>query len=87
MRYMLDILDYSPDSGINYKWEDGFEIYATVESKQILIKANKAGLINLAQDGVPSGHHVHLDDLNSLEDGSFELVIEKREDEGVCEKD
>lgn len=34
-------------------------------------------LLTLAQDSVPSGTHIHFDDLNSLEDGSIGLIIEK----------
>lgn len=34
-------------------------------------------LLNLAQADVPLGTHIHLDSLNSLEDGSDEIIIEK----------
>ena len=71
------------DGGIPIVWEYGFEI--RVESAGgCLIRANKAGLVSLARilltlaaDEAAPGAHVHLDDMNSLEDGSAELVIER----------
>lgn len=84
MKIELTVPDYSPDVGFSYAWENGFEITATVESSGIHIQANRAGLVSLArhlltlaQDTVPAGSHMHFDDLNSLNDGSLELVIEK----------
>ena len=64
------------------RWEDGFEISATVRGDEVTIAANREGLLSLANiltdlaDEAP-GSHVHLDEENSLEDGSCELVIEK----------
>lgn len=84
MKIEFSVPDYNVEEGLSYDWEDGFEITAKVEDSGIYIKANRAGLISLArhlltlaQESVPSGHHMHFDDLNSLEDGSQELVIEK----------
>ena len=84
MRIIIDIPDYSPDQGIKYKWEDGFEIHVKIDGQQVVISANKAGLnslanhlINLAQIDIPAGHHMHLDEFNSLEQGSAEMIIEK----------
>lgn len=44
--------------------------------------ANKSGLIslanhllNLGQDDISFGHHLHFDEYNSLEEGSSELII------------
>lgn len=64
------------------KWEDGFEIRVKSDGKKIIISANRAGLISLAKiintlsEELP-GSHIHLDENNSLEDGSAELIIEK----------
>ena len=76
-------IPYNSEKGIEFNWEYGFEINTSFD-KEILISANKAGLISLArhlltlaQDSVPSGTHIHFDDLNSLEDGSIGLIIEK----------
>lgn len=84
MEVKIEIPKYSADTGITYLWTDGFELNVIVDNNVILIKANKGGLIsmanhllNLAQDDVPKNHHMHFDELNSLEEGSSELIIEK----------
>lgn len=81
----IEIPKYNSDNGIEYKWESGFHIETQIEDGIIKIIANKAGLLslanhllNLAQDTVPSDHHLHFDEYNSLEDGSAELIIEKK---------
>jgi len=85
METLLNIPDYNPDIGMTYQWEDEFDIKVTIEEDTTLIVANKQGLIslanhflNLAQDNVPTGTHLHLDVFNSLEDGSNELIIQKK---------
>ena len=63
-------------------WIDGFSIRVKAEKGAVLISANKAGLLSLANhltmlaEETP-GCHFHLDENNSLEDGSAELIIEK----------
>ena len=62
-------------------WIDGFKIMVSVENSEIVISANKEGMLSLAKqltelaEGVP-GDHIHYDEHNSLEDGSKELIIE-----------
>ena len=64
------------------RWETGFTISAAVHEGEIIISANKEGLLSLSNilaglaEGQP-GDHIHLDERNSLEDGSIELVIER----------
>ncbi len=84
MKESLNIPDYSPNMGMALKWEDGYQIKVSSESGIISIEANKEGLISLAnhfltlaQDAVPTGMHIHLDEFNSLEEDSLELLIEK----------
>ena len=66
---------------MHIRWEDGFEIGTSVRDGEMTISANRAGMVSLANvllglaDGRP-GDHVHLDEFNSLEEGSAELVIE-----------
>lgn len=67
------------------RWEKGFDIETKIENNSIVIKANKEGLIsltnhllNLAQDNVSAGCYMHFDDNNSLEEGSSELIIQKK---------
>lgn len=64
------------------KWEDGFTIKVRGEEKEVVISANKEGLISLANqlkalanDSI--GSHIHFDENNSLEDGSTDLIIER----------
>jgi len=80
----IEIPKYNEDRGITYVWTDGFELNVTADSNVVLIKANKEGLIsmanhllNLAQDDIPKNHHMHFDEINSLEEGSMELIIQK----------
>ena len=80
----IEVPVYSPNEGFKYNWTKGFDIRTNIEGGQIKIVMNKEGLaslanhlLNLAQDGVPSGCHLHLDEHNSLEEGSIDLIIEK----------
>ncbi|MBP3898079.1 MAG: hypothetical protein J6D57_09675 [Mogibacterium sp.] len=63
-------------------WIDGFEIKAVAENGEIVISANREGMLSLANhlmalaDGVP-GEHIHYDEHNALEKGSAELIIER----------
>ena len=64
------------------KWHDGAVIKVSGENGEIVIGANREGLLSLAQqltdlaDAAP-GTHIHYDEYNSLEEGSAELIIEK----------
>lgn len=64
------------------EWVDGFEIRAVVENNEIVISANREGLLSLAKqfaalaDSMP-GEHIHYDEYNSLEKGSSDLIIER----------
>jgi hypothetical protein len=80
----ISIPAYKKESGIRYKWAPNFNIMTRIEDGAIVVKANKEGLIslanhllNLAQDEMPSGCHMHFDQHNSLNDGSVELIVEK----------
>ena len=84
MKMTLDIPDYSPETGVVLKWENDAEIKVSNVDGEVLIEANADGLtslanhlLNLAQAAVPSGAHIHLDEHNSLEDGSSPLIITK----------
>ena len=68
-----------------FVWEDNFSIKCSIDNKSIVIEADKGGLISLArhllelsQDTVPEYTHIHLDEYNSLEDNSSELIVVKR---------
>ncbi len=56
------------------EWVDGFEIKSVVENGEIIISANREGVLSLAKqlialaEGVP-GDHIHYDDQSSLKEG------------------
>lgn len=64
------------------RWVGAFEIHTAIRDGEMTISANREGLLSLANilcelaEGRP-GDHVHLDEFNSLEDGSCELVLER----------
>ena len=64
------------------EWISGFEIKAVVNNDEIVISANREGMLSLAKqfallaDGIP-GDHIHYDESNSLEEGSAKLIIER----------
>ena len=64
------------------KWVDGFQIRVYLQDGVPVISANREGLLSLANHlrqmaEQPGGEHLHLDQYNSLEEGSAELIIEK----------
>ena len=65
-------------------WVDGFEIRVQADGGTALVSANREGLLSLANhlaalaEEAP-GSHIHLDESNSLEAGSSELILEKTE--------
>ena len=83
MEIKIEVPEYGKP-GFKIHWEDDSAIRCTIEGTQVIIDANKGGLISLArhllelaQDNVPHHTHFHLDEFNSLEDGSSELIIVK----------
>ena len=63
-------------------WVDGFTIKVSMEGNNVLISANKEGLLSLANQlktlaNEEIGAHCHYDEYNSLEEGSCEMIIEK----------
>ena len=67
---------------MEFDWVDGFSIRVDREGDAVVIRANREGLISLARhltalaDGPEKGHF-HLDEYNSLEDGSAELIVDR----------
>ena len=67
---------------MDFTWEPGFEIRVSIQPDgATLISANCQGLVSLANNLLAlsmeqPGGHFHLDEHNSLEDGSCELIIE-----------
>ena len=69
---------------MDIRWEEGFEIRTAISGDEATISANREGLLSLASilrdlaEEAP-GTHIHLDQHNSLEDGSCDLIIERGE--------
>lgn len=85
MEIKIEIPKYTKEAGFKFEWEYGFDIETKFENGVINIAANKEGLVSLAkqllalaQDEIPTGYHLHFDESNSLENGSIELIIEKK---------
>lgn len=80
----INIPEY--DDAIKLIWDDNFKIKTSIPYDTITIEANREGLLSLArhllllaQEEVPNGSHFHLDDFNSLENNSVELIISKND--------
>ena len=72
------------EGGSAVKWVEGFSISVRVDGDAATVSANREGLLSLANHLAelaqePPGSHIHLDAYNSLESGSAELIIERRE--------
>lgn len=83
MKIEIDIPKYMHEEGVVLNWENNFSI-KVLGGDEIIIKANSAGLtslarhlLTLAQEDVPNGSHIHLDEYNSLEENSVDLIVEK----------
>lgn len=84
MEILIQIPKYTDELGFQLEWEDDFIIETKISENMIIIRANKSGWISMSKhfltlekDNVPKGIHIHYDELNSLEKGSCELVIQK----------
>ena len=64
------------------EWVEDFKIKVIARNNEIILSANREGLLSLAKhltalaNGVP-GDHIHYDEYNSLEEGSAVMIIEK----------
>lgn len=83
-QYIIKTLDYCAEKGLRLQWEKDFAISVNAPGNEVTIRANKSGLISLArhlltlaQDSAPKHSHIYLDEYNSLEEGSAELILEK----------
>ena len=67
---------------MDLQWEEGFTISVDTVENTVVIRANREGLLSLANHMISlaeeaPGRHIHLDENNSLEESSAELIIEK----------
>lgn len=86
MEQVIVIPDCRPDEGLQFSWDEGFEIMVSVARSEVLIKANRAGLtslarhlLTLAQGGVSGGVHVHLTADQEIE-SEVDLILERMAD-------
>ena len=84
MKLTIEIPDYTTTDGFRYDWCDKSRIATCLHNGVFVLKANKEGLeslakqlLQLSQNEIPKGYHLHYDEYNSLEDGSVEFIIEK----------
>jgi hypothetical protein len=84
MELKIAVPDYLPERSLRMEWEPGAIIETRIDDGATVIRANQEGLVSfarlfltLANEQVPSGSHWHLDESNSLEEGSTELIVEK----------
>lgn len=64
-------------------WKNGFCIRVTADASTVTLSANREGLLSLADiltalAQEKPGAHIHLDEYNSLEAHSAELIVERR---------
>ena len=85
MKVTIQIHEYDRVEGVRGTWIDGFEIEVRVDDGDVVIVANKEGLLSLAanlatlaQDNVPSSHHFHLDPGYGVELNSNSLILERK---------
>lgn len=84
MKIIVDIPNYD-GNGLDIIWETGSKYAISVEGKNVVISANKSGLVSLAKQmlymaysNLPTGSHVHYDSFfTNINDEDLELVIEK----------
>lgn len=67
---------------MEFKWIDGYEISVSSDEDCVTLSCNKEGLLSLANHLITlasksSDTHFHLDENNSLAEGSKELIVEK----------
>ena len=79
----IEVPNYDKKS-FKFMWESGYFIKCHFYDNEIIIEANKEGLVSLArhllelsQDAVPQFTHFHLDEFGALEKGSSELIVVK----------
>lgn len=84
MKIIVDLPEPDEGKGFKFRWEEGFSISSKIDKSCTVIQANKEGLISLArhllqlaQERFPIKYHFHLDESNSLETGSSELIFQK----------
>ena len=87
MRIFIDVPDYD-GNGIDVLWEKGANYKLEVDENEVLLTANKLGLIAFAKqmlymayNDLPHGSHVHYDSFfTKINNLNFELIIAQEND-------
>lgn len=84
MEYVIRVPERDPTNGLQFEWDNGFEIEVNVSDSEISIRANEAGLISLsrhlltlAQPSTDTGSPIHLTadmEIESPVDVTFEKI-------------
>ena len=69
---------------MNIKWAKNTEISFCIKDGKAILSANEDGLVSLAAQFTAlaceaSGNHIHYDENNAFEEGSCELIVEKKD--------
>jgi hypothetical protein len=82
----LEVPDYDAAEGIEFEWDEDSRVEIRLGGHEVTVYANAPGLVSLArhlltlaQRGVPSGRHIHLNHWSGLAETSAELTLQKTE--------
>lgn len=83
MTVVLELPDYDGNA-LDVIWEDNASYTAEVFENDILIKANRQGLISMAKqmlymayNDLPLGSHIHYNKFFTKTESKYDLIIEK----------
>jgi hypothetical protein len=82
MKVKIDIEPYDNGLSLKYRADAEITVYTEAETQTTVIRANADGwktlaaaCMTLAQENVPAGSHLHLDEWNFFEKGSREIIL------------
>ncbi|MFC9238261.1 hypothetical protein ACFTZK_17645 [Streptomyces decoyicus] len=85
MDLVMSLPEHRAGEGLQFAWDDDFEIEMEAGPTEVVIRANRAGLtslarhlLTLAQQGVHEGSHIHLTADQEIE-SQIDLVLERVE--------
>lgn len=92
VEWRIKVARFTPESGLRTDWAGDHRLRVRVlgdarSGHEVVIEGNAVGLeslarnlLTLAQDGVPSGTHSHLESATVLDARSAALVLERDDD-------
>ncbi len=94
----VTVPSYSQAGGLALSWVDGYRLRVRVlgndeRGHEVVIEGNAAGFeslgrhaLALAQSGVPSGYHLHMEDATELDAPSAPLVLDREDDDSAYDE-